>query len=168
GRHPARRRKRRPCSFIPSRPRPPPVLPSDTSPAPVDHLQAQPPGVVPKHRLDARPASVLEYVRRRLLEDPVGRKVQPSWQWSGSPLDADVDRQTSRAHSLDERVELAEPWLRGERGPARVISQHPQQPAQLGQRLPPASLYRPQRLADLFGVPVQILRAEPLCTTITL
>ena len=32
--------------------------------APVDHLQAQPPGVVPKHHLDARPASVLEDVRQ--------------------------------------------------------------------------------------------------------
>jgi hypothetical protein len=89
---------------------------------------------------------VLERVRERLLHDPVGREVEPGRQRRSHALDRQLDRQSGVANLLEQLGELLEPRLRRERR-VRVLlgPDHPEQAAELAQRLAARRLDRRQR-----------------------
>ena len=93
-----------------------------------------------------RVACVLERIRERLLDDPVGGQLDPDGELSTLAVDRELDRQTGVSKLADERRHVAQPGLRCERL-VRVAAEHAEQATHLGKCAPPALFDRLQHLA---------------------
>jgi hypothetical protein len=81
---------------------------------------------------------VLDGVGERLLDDPVGRQVDPGRQRLLGALDHQLDPEPGPPDLLDQRRHLGQAGLGGEAGGlVAVAPQHPEQPAHLDQGLAP-------------------------------
>ena len=54
---------------------------------------------------------VLEGIGEPLLDDPMGRDVDPWWQIEGGPFDRDLDWQPRAAHRRGQLVDATQAWL---------------------------------------------------------
>jgi len=89
---------------------------------------------------------MLERVRQRLLDDPVGRQLDPDGELRRLALDAQLHRQAGRAQLTDQQRHVGEPRLGLERI-VRVAAQHAEQAPHLGQRAAAGALDRLEHLA---------------------
>jgi hypothetical protein len=97
-------------------------------------------------------AGVLEGVGQRLLDDPVDAEAHAGGQVEVA-AGLEVDRQADRPAVLRELVEPARIRLRGPLRAGLVrAAQHAEQPAQLGQRLPPGVGDRAHRVLRHLGI----------------
>src|SRR5439155_21880061 len=85
---------------------------------------------------------VLEHVRQRLLDDPVGREVEAGRKRLRLTLHPQLRLDSGGTRLLKEPSEIGEPWLRRERGIAVALAQATEQPPHLDQRAPRSVLDR--------------------------
>ncbi|MCT1804058.1 hypothetical protein M3B51_14880 [Kocuria carniphila] len=110
------------------------------------------PGVIDNH-LDRRdPRRMLPCVGQRLLDDPIGRKVNPRREipWRATHLEG--DRKTIGPGIVHELFDRRQPRLRDAQGGLVLVPEHRDEPPHFSQRVGPGAANRLQRAADIIFV----------------
>ena len=93
------------------------------APAVVAYLDLHLVGAVADDHVRVAGACVLEHVRQALLNDAIGREVEPSREGVRVTFQMKLDWQSRAADLCEERVEAVEPWLRHELGLVAVAEE---------------------------------------------
>ena len=97
-------------------------------------------------------AALLERAAERLLQHAVGGQVEPERQVALLALDRKLDRQAGRLDPAQQRVDVPQRRLWGERDVLVLAAQDAEQAADLGQRLAAAGLDREEGVGGAGGV----------------
>ena len=92
---------------------------------------------------------VLERVGQALLDDPIGRELDATWQRERLTVDVQLDGKPGAADLVQQCVEAVEAGLRRELHLVPVASHRGQEAAHLGERGAAGPLYAPERIAVL-------------------
>lgn len=101
----------------------------------VDDLELDVIGRVAHEHLGLGRAGVLERVRQGFLDDAERTEVDAGRQGLGVALDLELNGKPRLAYLLDEQVDALKRRLRAERAGLLGLTQDPEQPPDLGQRL---------------------------------
>jgi hypothetical protein len=128
----------------------------------VDHLDLDPAGGVADRDPGGGRPGVPDHVGQRLLDDPVGRQVEPGRQLGRRPLDPDLDPHPGPGHLGGQGLDLGQAGRRGQAADGPILlAEHAQQPPHLDQGLAAGRLHRDQRLARLLGLAVEHVDPDP-------